>query len=118
MNRILTKRPPSCGPPLALTTRRPAGDGEIRTEFSSVLQRSTLMNTARWQGEAPGRLDVLGGVADYSGALVLQMPIRATTRVTVTPLATPRLELASEQAGAFTLPLPPLTILEPAGEVV
>jgi L-arabinokinase len=26
---------------------------------------------------APGRLDVMGGVADYSGSLVLQMPIRA-----------------------------------------
>ena len=24
---------------------------------------------------APGRLDVMGGIADYSGALVLQMPI-------------------------------------------
>ncbi len=34
-------------------------------------------------GEAPGRLDFLGGVADYSGALVLQTPTRATTRVGV-----------------------------------
>ncbi len=24
---------------------------------------------------APGRLDVMGGIADYSGSLVLQMPI-------------------------------------------
>ncbi|HEX8200469.1 MAG TPA: galactokinase family protein [Isosphaeraceae bacterium] len=30
---------------------------------------------------APGRLDVLGGIADYSGALVLQWPIRAATLV-------------------------------------
>ncbi len=37
------------------------------------------MNPPSWRGEAPGRLDVLGGVADYSGALVLQMPIRAVT---------------------------------------
>ncbi|MGF1449192.1 MAG: hypothetical protein ACFB20_07220 [Opitutales bacterium] len=35
-------------------------------------------------GEAPGRLDFLGGVADYSGSLVLEKPIRATTRVTLT----------------------------------
>ncbi|NOZ62161.1 MAG: GHMP kinase [Calditrichaeota bacterium] len=28
---------------------------------------------------APGRLDVMGGIADYSGALVLQMPIREAT---------------------------------------
>jgi len=38
-------------------------------------------------GEAPGRFDVLGGVADYSGALVLQTPIAARTRVEIT--ATP-----------------------------
>ena len=28
---------------------------------------------------APGRLDVMGGIADYSGALVLQWPIREAT---------------------------------------
>jgi L-arabinokinase len=75
------------------------------------------MSITAWQGEAPGRLDVLGGVADYSGSLVLQMPIRARTRVRITPLASPRLELASEQAGAATLPLPPPALTEPAGEV-
>ena len=30
---------------------------------------------------APGRLDVIGGIADYSGALVLEMPIAHRTRV-------------------------------------
>jgi L-arabinokinase len=34
---------------------------------------------------APGRLDVMGGIADYSGALVLQWPIREATRVAVRP---------------------------------
>jgi L-arabinokinase len=75
------------------------------------------MSSTSWQGEAPGRLDVLGGVADYSGALVLQMQIRARTRVTVTPLVEPRLELASEQEGAVTLPLPSSHLAEPAAEV-
>ena len=28
---------------------------------------------------APGRLDVMGGIADYSGSLVLQMPLREAT---------------------------------------
>lgn len=32
---------------------------------------------------APGRLDVLGGIADYSGALVLEQPIREAARVAV-----------------------------------
>ncbi len=30
---------------------------------------------------APGRLDVMGGIADYSGALVLELPTREATRV-------------------------------------
>nr|WP_303652471.1 galactokinase family protein [Paludisphaera mucosa] len=32
---------------------------------------------------APGRLDVMGGIADYSGSLVLQMPIREAALVAV-----------------------------------
>ncbi|XP_052200216.1 L-arabinokinase-like [Diospyros lotus] len=32
---------------------------------------------------APGRLDVMGGIADYSGSLVLQMPIREGCHVAV-----------------------------------
>jgi len=32
---------------------------------------------------APGRMDVMGGIADYSGSLLLQMPIRQTTRVNI-----------------------------------
>ena len=30
---------------------------------------------------APGRLDVMGGIADYSGSLVLQMPLAVATWV-------------------------------------
>jgi galactokinase len=36
-------------------------------------------------GSAPGRLDLLGGVADYSGALVLETPTRLTTTVVAEP---------------------------------
>ena len=36
-------------------------------------------------GSAPGRLDLLGGVADYSGALVLEVPTRLTTTVVAEP---------------------------------
>ncbi len=37
------------------------------------------------RGSAPGRLDLLGGVADYAGALVLEVPTLATTTVTAEP---------------------------------
>eukprot|EP00271_Cylindrocystis_brebissonii_P005262 TRINITY_DN17215_c0_g1_i1.p1 TRINITY_DN17215_c0_g1~~TRINITY_DN17215_c0_g1_i1.p1 ORF type:complete len:605 (+),score=77.79 TRINITY_DN17215_c0_g1_i1:159-1973(+) len=36
-----------------------------------------------WVARAPGRLDVMGGIADYSGSLVLQMPIREACHVAV-----------------------------------
>jgi L-arabinokinase len=32
---------------------------------------------------APGRMDVMGGIADYSGSLLLQMPIKHTTTVSI-----------------------------------
>jgi L-arabinokinase len=32
---------------------------------------------------APGRMDVMGGIADYSGSLLLQMPIKQTTIVSI-----------------------------------
>jgi L-arabinokinase len=40
-------------------------------------------NATVYTGIAPGRLDVMGGIADYSGSLVLQMPISQTTKVQV-----------------------------------
>jgi L-arabinokinase len=36
-------------------------------------------------GSAPGRLDLVGGVADYAGALVLEVPTRVNTRVIAEP---------------------------------
>ena len=32
---------------------------------------------------APGRLDVMGGIADYSGSLVLQLPLAQACHVAV-----------------------------------
>lgn len=34
-----------------------------------------------WLARAPGRLDVMGGIADYSGSLVLQLPLAEATCV-------------------------------------
>lgn len=60
-------------------------------------------------GEAPGRLDVLGGVADYSGACVLQTPTRSRTRVVLEPVGNRSIVCASELATAqFCMPLGPL----------
>ena len=50
-------------------------------------------------GIAPGRLDFLGGVADYSGSLVLEMPLSLTTRVSITRRTEPGYEFRSVQLG-------------------
>ena len=44
---------------------------------------------------APGRLDVMGGIADYSGSLVLQLPIREATYVALQPDLSRRLRIVS-----------------------
>ena len=37
----------------------------------------SAMDGPVWVARAPGRLDVMGGIADYSGSLVAEMPIAA-----------------------------------------
>jgi L-arabinokinase len=49
-------------------------------------ERLAAASLFRWEDElvvtrAPGRLDVMGGIADYSGSLVLQMPIKEAAHV-------------------------------------
>ena len=59
---------------------------------------------------APGRLDVMGGIADYSGSLVLELPIREATFVALQRDPERRLRIISlsedsTQALAFEMPL-------------
>jgi galactokinase len=53
-----------------------------------------------WVARAPGRLDVMGGIADYSGSLVLQWPIREATTVRVQFLPSQTLRVVSTSAGS------------------
>ncbi len=70
---------------------------------------------------APGRLDVMGGIADYSGSLVLQLPIREATFAAVQRDRERRLRIVSlpagpaDRAAAFEMPL---AVLEGDGGVV
>lgn len=60
---------------------------------------------------APGRLDVMGGIADYSGSLVLQLPIREATLVGIQPDDNRELKIvslnaeANKRTGSFTIRL-------------
>lgn len=59
---------------------------------------------------APGRLDVMGGVADYSGSLLLQMPIRERTTVHLARRPDNQIRVRSLTALAANYP-PEITIL-------
>src|SRR5215213_9776122 len=58
---------------------------------------------------APGRLDVMGGIADYSGSLVLQLPLEVATTAVLWPIEERTIELLSVHAGRrprrFSMPL-------------
>lgn len=47
--------------------------------MNEALQLFFQPNQTIFRASAPGRLDVMGGIADYSGSLVLQMPIAERT---------------------------------------
>lgn len=48
---------------------------------------------------APGRLDVMGGIADYSGALVLEMPLAAATFAAAQGQDARRIDVVSVRTG-------------------
>jgi galactokinase len=58
---------------------------------------------------APGRLDVMGGIADYSGARVLELPLACATTATVQRQAARHCDIAShrgERWDRFSIDLP------------
>lgn len=66
--------------------------GEHRTaEAHHLFDPHTDLFVAR----APGRLDVMGGIADYSGSLVLQLPIREAALVALQPSESRSLRIVS-----------------------
>lgn len=52
-------------------------------------------------GRAPGRLDLMGGIADYSGSLVLELPLGVAAFVAVQPATTLEITLRSTSAAEF-----------------
>src|SRR5438874_12828353 len=51
---------------------------------------------------APGRLDVMGGIADYSGSLVLEMPIADATLAAVQKTDEKEIKIVSKSVDAET----------------
>ena len=67
---------------------------------------------------APGRLDLMGGIADYSGSLVLQLPLGCAAYAaaqwtdTTPPMVTVRTADANDVGGAGTVQVPLDDLLE------
>jgi galactokinase len=60
---------------------------------------------------APGRLDVMGGIADYSGARVLELPLACSTSAMVQQHDGPTCDLVTRRGNMwqyFSVDLPPL----------
>ncbi|KAK8954637.1 L-arabinokinase [Platanthera zijinensis] len=69
----------------ALDSEYGSGKNNLKRQLREQSAAAALFN---WEEDifvarAPGRLDVMGGIADYSGSLVLQMPIREACHVAV-----------------------------------
>jgi galactokinase len=77
----------------------------------SLFERGAAVTIAR----APGRLDVMGGIADYSGSLVLQRPIAEATFAAVQRLERPLLEIVSIGRSPCAVPV---ETLAPHGDPV
>jgi len=66
-----------------------------------LFERGSSVSVAR----APGRLDVMGGIADYSGSLVLERPIAEATWAAAQRLDRPVLDIVSLGRTPCTIPL-------------
>lgn len=67
-------------------------------------------------GRAPGRLDLMGGIADYSGALVLELPLACATFVAAQRDDAPQISVRSlAESAEVTVPL---AALAPGGAAI
>ncbi|MFL5616863.1 MAG: galactokinase, partial [Gemmatimonadaceae bacterium] len=91
---------------------RASGDAEL---LAPIIARVRAMPDVAASGRqvlfarAPGRLDVMGGIADYSGSLVLQLPLALATTAVLWPTDEPTIDLLSVRADRrplrFSMPL-------------
>jgi galactokinase len=78
------------------------GEGDRARALAWLAGQTHFFDSGRpvFLSRAPGRLDVMGGIADYSGALVLEMPIAAATWVAAQPSDAPEILIRSDDVAA------------------
>jgi len=80
------------------------------------LRRFLAPDSPTYIARAPGRLDVMGGISDYSGGRVLELPLDCATTALLQPQDTPRCDIATHRGGRWhvfrvELPLHPPPLL-------
>src|SRR6185503_9347657 len=77
------------------------GEGELRRALASLDAHADFFDPSQpiYFARALGRLDVMGGIADYSGALVLEMPIASATWVAAQASDDERVVIRSDDIG-------------------
>lgn len=70
---------------------------EFVEKLNIFQQRTEFFDSEReiFISRAPGRLDLMGGIADYSGSLVLQYPIQEATLVALQKDSAPKISVVS-----------------------
>ena len=71
----------------------------LPTEADSRLREFFSAGAPLYLARAPARLDVMGGIADYSGATVLELPLERATWALLQRQAAPRYSLATCREG-------------------
>jgi L-arabinokinase len=87
----------------------------LRDASDARLREWLIPDAPVFVGRAPGRLDVMGGIADYSGALVLELPLARATWAAVQRQSEPRCDIMTLRDGAwhtFSTPISPLVVGE------
>jgi L-arabinokinase len=83
--------------------QRDEEDGGLAGAVGWIESRADRFDRARpiFLARAPGRIDLMGGIGDYSGALVLELPIAAATWVAAQAAPDRTVTIESEGAGAL-----------------
>lgn len=70
-------------------------------ETDPRLQRCLSADAPLYIARAPGRLDVMGGIADYSGARVLELPLACSTTALLQRQERPTCDLATRRGATW-----------------
>jgi galactokinase len=111
-------------PPLVAGNSVSAGAGQsAAAAFVETICQQAFLDPSRDAvlARAPGRLDVMGGIADYSGSLVLQLPLALAAFAAAQLQPEPAITIRSVQApqiGNDTEITIPLATLAPGGSAI